>query len=259
MADYNSHLGKTVAETLEHFKNSKIWPYHMKFYKNVPISHIRINNPERSYIKYHSYYQNFFSNLDLIHVTNLLLILKNLLESNDFFNVQDEHVLLESLTLPESDIAILKNIMQLLRIMVFSDDLNSSKKFRDPIVVSLKPDNKLVIHPGRTRVHVLEYLHKKNNKEYYVDVIYYKHKDADQSDNADGFLIDKEYIFLKNLQNFTEAYNYPTVKDFLMDLKDNKITIVKDDFNQWYINKYTSYPKNNYIEKFQVILDMCKK
>lgn len=257
MADYN--LEKTFTEILKHFKNSKLWPYRMRFYKDVPISHIRINNPERSFIRYHSYYQDFFSNLDLIYVTNLLLILENLLETNDFFNVQDEHILLEPLTVPESDIAILKNIMQLLRIMVFSDDLNSSKKFRDPIVVSLRPDNKLVIHPGRTRVHVLEYLHKKNNKEYYVDVIYYKHKDADQSDNTDGFLIDKEHIYLKNLKNFTEAYNYPTVVDFFKDLRNNKITIVKDKLNQWYINKYTAYPKEKFIEKFPKILSMCKK
>lgn len=259
MADYNSHLDKTFAEIVKDFSNYKLWPSRLRFYKDVPISHIRINNPDRNFIVYHSYYQDFFSHLDLIHVTNLLLILENLLETNDFFHVQDEHKLLEQLTLPESDIKILKDIMQLVRIMVFSDDLNSSKKFRDPIVVSLRPDNKLVIHPGRTRVHVLEYLHKKNNKEYYVDVIYYKHKDADQSDNVDGFLIDKEYIFLNNLKNFIEAYNYSTVVDFFKDLRNNKITIVKDNLNQWYINKYTFYPKEKFIEKFPKILSMCKR
>jgi hypothetical protein len=102
----------------------------------------------------------------------------------------------------------------------------------------------------------MEYLFLKNKKEYYVDVIFYKSKMADISSNSDGFLIDKEYVKIQSLNDFVKAYNYKSISDFLADLIKDKITVLLDPMNHYYLNKHTIIPKEKFINKFPKILQM---
>jgi hypothetical protein len=163
------------------------------------------------------------------------------------------------MSLSNDDIDILKTITQLLRNLVFADELDENEKFIDPIKVSMNENNILSIHPGKKRVGVLEYLFLKNKKEYYVDVILYKSKMAGASNNYDGFLIDKEYTTIKTLDDFSRVYGYKSISDFLLDIKNVKVAVCIDSMNHYYLNKYTAFNKEKFIKKFPKILKMCSK
>ena len=100
---------------------------------------------------------------------------------------------------------------------------------------------------GRLRVNALEYLYLKNKKEYYVDVIYYKNKKVDYDITYDSFLIDKEYTHINSLTNFARVYGYDTHVDLIKDSQIGNCHIYVDLLGQYYLNKYISYTKEDFI------------
>jgi hypothetical protein len=262
MADTNNDFTKLVNTLVKHFSNNKQWPYYIRLYKNVPVSHIRVSNPERNYIRKEEYYIQYFQSLTIEKVTSLLNILNEALNTNSIFTVEDEELLLKLpsiMSLSNDDIDILKTITQLLRNLVFADDMDENEKFRDPIKACLSGDNRLSVHPGKKRLGVLEYLFLKNKKEYYIDVIYYKSKDAEISDNHDGFLIDKEYTHIKSLDGFAKAYGYKSPVDLIMDVKNMNVAVCVDSMNHYYLNKHTAFSKEKFIRKFPKVLKLCSE
>lgn len=262
MADKNNDFGQLVGSLLIYFSNPKNWNHYIRLYKNVPISHIRVSNPERNYIRDEEFFIQYFQSLSVEKVSSLLSILNDALNTNSIFTVEEEVSLLNLphiASMPNDDVDILKQIIQLLKNLVFVDELDENEKFTDPIKVSMNADNILSIHPGRKRVGVMEYLFLKNKKEYYIDVIFYKSKEAEKSNNYDGFLIDKEYTTIKNLDDFSKAYGYKSIADFLLDIKNVKVALCIDSMNHYYLNKYTSFTKEKFVKKFPNILKMCNK
>ena len=262
MVSDNDDFGKLVRDLLLYFSNPKNWNHHIRLYRNVPISHIRVSNPERNYIRDKEYYIQYFQSLSVEKVTSLLNVLDEALTTNSIFTVEEEVLLLQLpsiMSLSNDDIDILKTITQLLRNLVFADELGENEKFVDPIKVSMNDDNMLSIHPGKKRVGVLEYLFLKNKKEYYIDVIFYKSKQADKSFNYDGFLIDKDYTVIKSLDDFAKAYNYKSIADFLLDIKNMNVAVCCDSMNHYYLNKHTLFPKEKFTKKFPKILKLCSK
>lgn len=262
MANTNDDFGKLVGNLLIYFSNPKSWNHDIRLYRNVPISHIRVSNPKRNYIRDEEYYIQYFQSLSIEKVTTLLGILNEALNTNSIFTVEEEDELLKLpciTSLSNDDIDIIKNITQLLRTLVFAEELDENEKFIDPIKVSMNEHNMLSIHPGKKRVGVLEYLFLKNKKEYYIDAIFYKSKQADKSNNYDGFLIDKEYTTIKTLDDFSKAYGYKSIADFLLDIKNVKVALCIDSMNHYYLNKYTAFTKEKFIKKFPKILKLCSK
>lgn len=262
MADTSDDFGKLVSDLLIYFSNPKNWNHHIRLYKNVPISHIRVGNPERNHIRDEEFFIQYFQSLSVEKVTTLLSILNDALNTNSIFTVEEEVALLSLpyiASLSNDDIDILKQIIQLLKNLVFIDELDENEKFIDPIKVSMNDNNILSIHPGKKRVGVLEYLFLKNKKEYYIDVIFYKSKEAEKSNNYDGFLIDKEYTNIKSLDDFSKAYGYKSIADFLLDVKNMNVSVCLDSFNHYYLNKRTSFIKEKFTKKFPKILKWCSK
>jgi len=253
-------MENVVGNLLKYFSNPKKWNHTIRLYKNVPISHIRISNPERNYIWDEEYYIRYFQELPIEKVISLLNILKIALNDYSIFNTEDEAVLLKSpeiISLPKNDIDILKTINQLLRTLVFIDELDDNDKFADPITATLNDNNLLSIHPGKTRTGIMEYLFLKNKKEYYVDVIFYKSKMS--GNHYDGFLMDKEYTTIKTLSDFTKAYGYKSVTDFFVDFSKINLSILIGATNNYYLNKHTIIPKEKFIDKFSNILQMVNR
>jgi len=248
-----------IVDLLTYFSNIKNWNHRIRLYKDVPISHIRISNPERNYASDEPFYINYFQSLTTEKVTSILNIVEVALDNYDIFDAEEERRLLKSpeiISLPNNDIDILRTIIQFLRTLIFADELDNNEKFSDPITASLNENNVLSIHPGKTRVSVMEYLFLKNKKEYYVDVIFYKNKMSDISGHCDGFLIDKEYTNIKTLDDFLKAYGYKSIIDFARDLSKTDLSLILDSTNHYYLNKRIIIPKEKFINKFPEILIM---
>jgi hypothetical protein len=248
-----------IVNLLTYFSNNKNWNHTIRLYRNVPISHIRVSNPKRTYIRDYAFYINYFQSLTVEKVTSILNILEKSLNNYGIFNADEEVILLKSpeiVILSNEDIDILKNITQLLRTLVFADEIDDNEKFKDPITASLNDNNELSIHPGRTRAGIMEYLFLKNKKEYYVDVIFYKSNISDISSNHDGFLIDKEYTKINTFIDFIKAYGYTSIIDFVLGIDKENIVVILDPMNHYYFNKRTIIPKERFINKFPEILKM---
>jgi hypothetical protein len=258
----NNDFSHLVKDLSSYFSNPKNWNHQIRLYKNVPISHIRISNPNRNPPKGEEYYIQYFQSLPIEKITSLLSILHVALNTNSIFTVEEENELLELpyiASLPNEDIDILKNITSFLRTLVFADEVIENEKFTDPIKASMDEHNVLSIHPGKKRVGVLEYLFLKNKKEYYIDVIFYKSKMADLSYNCDGFLIDKEYTVIKTLHDFSKAYGYKTIGNFFIDIKNMNVAVCRDSMDNYYLNKLTTFSKEKFIKKFPKVIELFIK
>lgn len=258
--DITNDFGILVGTLLEHFETPKKWNYSLRFYKDVPISHVRISNAKRNYINSQNFYSNFFKEVGQPKLKELVKILNKEIVEWDIFTVEEQTKFINHLgkTMSTQDVTTLQHIVHLSKLLVFADDLDSQNKFSDPIVVNMDKQNLLSIHPGKKRINVLEYLHLKNQTEYYFDVLCYKDKDADSSGNFDGFLIDKPYTSIKSFQDFANVYGFSTIAEFLMTIKRNEAALCMNNGNEYYLNKFTSYPYKKYLEKFGVIIEMAK-
>jgi hypothetical protein len=261
MADTDNDFAKLVSTLVKYFSNNKQWPYYIRLYKNVPISHIRINNPNRNYTKSPD---DFMLSFKSVPPKRILELIDNIVNSinkhniNMFRNEPEFFNSVDTTTLNEDEIIITDDLINLARISVFSEDMDEHERFRDPITVSLLDDKKLSVHPGKKRVSVLEYLFLKNKKEYYIDVIFYKSKDAEVSNNHDGFLIDKEYTHIKTLDDFAKAYGYKTPIELIMDAKNMNVAVCVDSSNQYYLNKYISFTKEDFLKGLERIKKMVE-
>jgi hypothetical protein len=238
-----------VIELIKYF-NNKDKPHRVRLYKNVPISHIRMGNPHRNYTWSPNDYKIFFKSIPKDRIPLLTSNIKNAAINNNASVFKDEFVFLDSVdynNLTENEILAIQKITHLARSLVFINDLDENEKFRDPIVVGILDDNRLSIHPGRLRVNALEYLFLKNKKEYYVDVIYYKSKKVEYDITYDSFLIDKECIHINSLTDFSRAYGYENHIELIKDSLKGNCHIYVDSFGQYYLNKYISYTKEDFI------------
>ena len=65
-----------IVNLLTYFSNNKNWNHTIRLYRNVPISHIRVSNPKRTYIRDYAFYINYFQSLTVEKVTSILNILE---------------------------------------------------------------------------------------------------------------------------------------------------------------------------------------
>lgn len=248
-----------IVEKLITYFNNDNKPHRVRLYKNVPISHIRIGNPHRNYTWSPNDYKTFFKLIPKDKISLLINNIKNVAITSDFSVFKNELDFLNALdysNLKENEIFAIEKIIHLARALVFINDLDENERFRDPVVVGVLDDNRLSIHPGRLRVNALEYLFLKNKKEYYVDVLYYKSKKIEHDITYDTFLIDKEYTHVNSLTDFAKVYGYKTHVDLLKDTQIGNCHIYVDSFGQYYLNKYISYTKEDFINSITTIEKM---
>lgn len=240
------------------YRDVKLSKYIIYFYKNIPISHIRVGNPTRKLNNNEEWYIDYFKQIEFKKLVFFIkIILDNLDNTYNIFTVQGENSFINFLTstfsLTKDDELILQNLIAYVNILVFSTDIGSNKKFNDPIVVTIDEKNELHIHPGKKRTCTLEYAFLKYKTEHYVDVICYRNKLADKSNVLDSFLIDKECTLIENIDQFLNAYGYESSTDFIYDLLSKKVAVGCND-ERFYLNKITEFTKEKYLAKFSKIL-----
>jgi len=247
-----------VIELIKYF-NNKDKPHRVRLYKNVPISHIRMGNPHRNCTWSPNDYKTFFKLIPEDRISLLINNIKNVAINSEFSIFKDEFDFLNALdynNLTETEILAIEKITHLARSLVFINDLDENEKFRDPIVVGILDDNRLSIHPGRVRVNTLEYLFLKNKKEYYVDVLYYKSKKIEHNVNYDSFLIDKKYTHVNSLRDFANVYGYVNHVELIKDSLKGNCHIYVDSFGQYYLNKYISYTREDFVNSVAIVEKM---
>ena len=256
MDNKNNDFGNLVRELLFYFSNQKERTHSIRLYKNVPISHIRIGNPKRNYIQGESDFNNAFQS---VSNERIFFIIDNIKDAVIKYNINmflQEPEFLESIdisNLSENEIDLTKKIIHLSRQNIFINELDENERFRDPIKVSMGSDNRLSIHPGKKRIEILEYLFLKNNKEYYVDVLFYKSELAERSSCYDGFLIDKEYTIIDTFDDFAKANRYESIADFLLDITNMNVAVCLDSDNQYYINKHMTFTTDDFLNSMMQI------
>jgi|19_taG_2_1085344.scaffolds.fasta_scaffold15033_2 hypothetical protein len=99
---------------------------------------------------------------------------------------------------------------RLRRLIIIYNHLRILKgeKFDNPII-SFIHNNKIYFHPGTARLRSLSYLHNKNNKEYYIDIIFYFNRKS----NIEHELINCSYKNISSAKEFCLAYTFNNKND----------------------------------------------
>lgn len=229
---------ESVVKTLEEYFLHTKKPYKILWYKDVPISHIRLHK---------SYYaiseDHIINSCKLLGVDKEISLLDKMIVIAEKYNLFSEQKYFEKeireLNLDNDDSRICAHIVSWCQTQIFSNILNYFEKFNDPIIANDDLTTGLLhVHPGATRLRTLEYLFLKNKKEYFVDVVFYKTSGTSLNQNM-GFLIDKNPIVINTLDDFVKVYGYQSIDDFKNDL-DNIRVITQVPIGKVWIAKPTN-------------------
>lgn len=225
----------------------------IQYYKDVPISHVRLHKP------YYYSIDAYLKKYETDHIISIIDMYVDIVEKyHPIADRNDFNIEVEGLTLTPEESSMWNDITQQCKIMLFERNLNSLEKFNDPIVVSRHPTDVylLNVHPGRNRVRTMEYLYLKNKKEYYIDVIFYRKKVCEVG-TYEGFLIDKEPIIIETLHEFLKLYGYETSGAFVDDLSNIELYTTRPVEQIW-IAKDVGFTKEDYRNKLLELKEMLQ-
>jgi hypothetical protein len=226
----------------------------IQYYKNVPISHIRLNKPY--------YYNNIDARLKNYQISDITSVINMYIDIVEKYHpgvdIKNFNIAVQNLNLTTEETTMWNHVTQWCMIMLFERNINCFEKFNDPVIVSRDTDDltSMDIHPGRNRVRALEYLYLKNKKEYYIDVIFYREKK--HQNLYDGFLVDKEPIVIKSFQEFIKLYGYDSISNLINDLPNIKISTT-NPIGQIWIAKSVGYTKEDYKNKLIELKEILEK
>jgi hypothetical protein len=68
----------------------------------------------------------------------------------------------------------------------------------------------------------------------------------------------QEYTHIKTLDDFAKAYGYKAPIDLIMDAKNMNVAVCVDSSNQYYLNKYISFTKEDFLKGLERIRKMVE-